>query len=281
MATPAPNFPLQGYYQPVAPQQYAAAPVPAAQQAPQYAGDVRAFGAINNGPVVQTQALPLAGHIMRAFPAGTQAAIGAATAIAAKGGASYVKAVSNVIGNASEPLLRLSWDLASHTFGFIGNLLTFQIGGAMKSLGEIFRTGAVNTGGILKKVVEPVQLTAAVGAAPRLGPMSALATGVSVGFKALKSSFVWAIPAAAIGAFIDYKYKDQNDPKRLISNFAADVVGYTAGGMAGAAAGAFIGSMTLPVVGTIVGAGVGILLGMLHEKTTRPVISDTLRDMLG
>ena len=109
----------------------------------------------------------------------------------------------------------------------------------------------------------------------------AIGAGLSVGLKALKSSFVWAIPASAINAFVDYKYKDQTDVKRLGTNFAADVVGYTATGVAGAAIGAAVGSMTVPLIGTIVGAGAGILLGMAHDKITRPLISDYLRDQLG
>jgi hypothetical protein len=52
-------------------------------------------------------------------------------------------------------------------------------------------------------------------------------------------------------------------------------------GVAGAAVGAAVGSMTLPIIGTVVGAGVGILLGMAHDKITRPLISDYLRDQLG
>jgi hypothetical protein len=296
-APAAPAAPaLPQYAAPAAPQysapaapQYAApsAPQYAAPTTPQYAAPVMgqdqrvSAKAIGNGPVLPTVGPSIAGMISRGFPAGTQAAIGAAQAIAAHTNGTMVKNVARVIGDAGEPLLKLSWELGSNVFGFVGNLITFNFPKAAESFMNIFKSGAVNTGNILKRTVQPATLTAAVSGGSRLNPASALAAGVGVGLKAIKSSFIWAIPSAAIQAFVDYKYHDVTDTKRLGANFAADVVGYTGAGMAGAAAGAFVGSMTMPIVGTLVGAGVGILLGMLHEKTTRPLISDAIRDRLG
>jgi hypothetical protein len=281
----ATNLPVQGYYPtaPVAPVAPAAPtlPAPVAYSAPTMPTDQVRVNTVGNGPVLPTVGPSIGGMISRGFPAGTQAAIGAAQAIAAHTNGTMVKNVAKVVGDAGEPLLHLTWDLASNLFGFVGNLMTFNFPKAAESFANIFKSGAVNTGNILKRTVQPATLTAAVSGGSRLNPASALAAGLGVGLKAFKSSFIWAIPSAAIQAFVDYKYHDQTDTKRLASNFAADVVGYTGAGMAGAAAGAFVGSMTMPIVGTIVGAGVGILLGMLHEKTTRPVISDMIRDRLG
>ncbi|MDB5098737.1 MAG: hypothetical protein JWM80_3158 [Cyanobacteria bacterium RYN_339] len=282
MAASLPTLPVQGYYPPTggAPLAPVAPVAPQPYAAPAIGQDVR-VNTIGNGPVLPTAGPSIIGMISRGFPAGTQAAIGAAEAIAAHSSGAMAKGVAKIVGEAGEPLLHLTLDLTSNLFGFVGNLITFNFPKAAESFINIFKMGAVNTGNLVKRAVQPVSLTAAVSGGSRLNPASALATGLGVGLKALKSSFIWAIPSAAIQAFVDYKYHDQSDTKRLATNFVADVVGYTGAGMAGAAAGAFIGSMTMPIVGTIVGAGVGILLGMLHEKTTRPLISDALRDRLG
>jgi hypothetical protein len=276
VAPPAPLAP--GF----APTRYAQAPVRgAAAPVATNANPVSALGNISNGPVLPTSGPAIIGAISRAYPAGTMAAVGAAEAIAGRTSAAMAKNVSRVIGDAGEPLLHLSWDLASNVASFFGHAITFQFGPAMSDVGHIFSMGAVDTGNILRRTVEPLSLTSAVSGGARLNPISAVGTGLALGVRAIKSSFVWAIPSAAINAFVDYKYHDVTDGKRIASNFIADVVGYTGAGMAGAAVGAAIGAMTMPIVGTLVGAGVGIALGMLHEKTTRQLISDTLRDQMG
>jgi hypothetical protein len=301
MAMSASNVQLQGYFPnlgagPAAPIAPPPPPAPAAPgfapmaytptrtpaaASPQASAPVSAMGNISNGPVLPTSGPAILGAITRAYPAGTMAAVGAAEAIAGKTSATMAKGVARVIGDAGEPLLHLSWDLASNLASFVGHAITFQFGPAMTDFGHIFSMGALDTGNILRRTVEPLSLTSAVSGGARLNPMQAVGTGLSLGLRAIKSSFVWAIPSAAINAFVDYKYHDVTDKKRIASNFIADVVGYTGAGMAGAAVGAAVGSMTMPIVGTLVGAGVGIVLGMLHEKTTRQLISDTVRDQLG
>jgi hypothetical protein len=233
---------------------------------------------LGQGPIAQTGAAGIASLAARVIPAGTSAAVGAATAIARNTNATMVKNVAKVVESAGEPLLKLSWALVGNTFEALGALLTFRFGDAFRSIGKVFSDGALSLGAAGKKLAQPVTLTAATSGGNKLGLGQALGAGLSGGMKALKSSFIWAIPASAINAFIEYKYRDQNDVKRLTTNFAADVVGYTATGMAGAAVGAAIGSMTMPIVGTLVGAVVGVGLGLLHDKITRPVISDALYD---
>jgi hypothetical protein len=235
---------------------------------------------LGQGPIAQTGAAGLAQLGARVVPAGTAAAVGAAQAIAANTNGTMVKGVAKIVEAAGEPLLKLSWALVGNAFEAVGSLLTFQFGRGFQALGRVFTDGAVSLGALGKKLAQPLTLTAATSGGQRLGLGQAIGAGLSGGVKALKSSAVWAIPASAINAFIDYKYRDQSDVKRLGTNFAADVVGYTATGMAGAAVGAAVGSMTVPLVGTIVGAVVGIGLGFLHDKISRPMISDTLYDMV-
>lgn len=232
------------------------------------------------GPILPIKAGQISNIAAKTVPAGTMAAVGAAQAIAKNTNQTMVKNVARIVGEAGEPLLKLSWGLVAGVADVIGKLVTFQIGDAVRALGKIFTDGAANTGALLKRITQPFSLTAATSGGAKLTMGQAIGAGLSTGLKALKSSFIWAIPASAINAFIDYKYKDQTDPKRLATNFGADVIGYTATGMAGAAVGAMVGSMTVPLIGTIVGAGVGIVLGMAHDKVTRPMISDTLRDMM-
>lgn len=232
------------------------------------------------GPILPIKAGQIANIAAKVVPAGTMAAVGAAQGIARNTNGTMVKNVARIVGEAGEPLLKLSWGLVAGVADVAGKLVTFQLGDAVRALGKIFTEGAANTGALVKRITQPFSLTAAASGGNKLNMGQALGTGLATGMKALKSSFIWAIPASAINAFIDYKYKDQTDPKRLMTNFGADVIGYTATGMAGAAVGAMVGSMTLPLVGTIVGAGVGIILGMAHDKVSRPMISDTLRDMM-
>lgn len=232
------------------------------------------------GPILPIKAGQIANIAAKTVPAGTQAAVGAAQAIARNTNGTMVKNVAKIVGEAGEPLLKLSWGLVAGIADTVGKLVTFQFGDAIRAVGKIFSEGAANTGALLKRITQPFSLTAATSGGAKLTLGQAVGAGLSTGLKALKSSFIWAIPASAINAFIDYKYKDQTDPKRLMTNFGADVIGYTATGMAGAAVGAMVGSMTVPLIGTIVGAGVGIVLGMAHDKISRPMISDTLRDMM-
>ncbi|MEB3285553.1 MAG: hypothetical protein VKN33_09730 [Candidatus Sericytochromatia bacterium] len=238
------------------------------------------MGAANlgQGPIAQAGAAGIAALSARIIPAGTAAAVGAASAIARNTNATMVKNVSKAVEAAGEPLLKLSWALVGNTFEALGALLTFRIGDAFKSIGKVFSDGALSLGAAGKKLAQPITLTAATSGGKKLGFGQALGSGLAGGMKALKSSVIWAIPASAINAFVDYKYRDQNDVKRLGTNFAADMLGYTATGMAGAAVGAAIGSMTVPLVGTLVGAVVGVGLGFLHDRITRPVISDALYD---
>ncbi|MEB3196124.1 MAG: hypothetical protein VKP62_02870 [Candidatus Sericytochromatia bacterium] len=233
-----------------------------------------------DGPLLQTGAAGMMALGARALPSGTAAAVGAATAIARNSNATMAKGVAAIVESAGEPLLKLSWALVGNAFDVVGSLLTFQFGRAIQAFGKIFSEGAVSLGALGKKVAQPISLTAATHGGQRLGLGQAIGAGVSGGLKALKSSAVWAIPASALNAFVDYKYRDQSDVKRLGTNFAADVVGYTATGMAGAAVGATIGSMTLPIVGTVVGALVGITLGLVHDRVSRPLISDMIYDSL-
>jgi hypothetical protein len=267
-----------------------ATPTPAAPVAPQ---DVRAFSSVStsssptnlgmaaNGPILPLQAQAWITGAAKTVPAGTMAAIGAATAIAKNTNGTMMAKVAKAVGDASEPLFKLSWGLVANVADTIGALVTFRFGDAIRNAGKIFSEGAATTGGMLKRLTQPATLTAATAGGTKLGVGGAIGAGLSIGLKALKSSFIWAIPAAAINGFVDYKFKDQTDTKRLGTNFAADVLGYTATGVAGAAVGAAVGSMTLPIIGTVVGAGVGILLGMAHDKITRPLISDYLRDQMG
>lgn len=291
-----PGLNTTGYY----PTANAAGPTPvvvnvnqpsAAPAVPAMPTDVRAYGSTPsgsvtnlgvgaNGPVLPLQAQAWISGAAKTVPGGTQAAIGAARAIAGNTSAAMSSKVAKAIGDAGEPLLKLSWGLVANLADTIGALVTFRFGDAIRNFGKVFTEGAANTGSLLKRLTQPATLTAATAGGTKLGLGGAIGVGLSTGLKALKSSAIWAIPASAINAFVDYKYKDQTDPKRLATNFGADVIGYTATGMAGAAVGAAVGSMTLPIVGTIVGAGVGILLGLAHDKITRPLISDTLRDMM-
>ena len=279
-APPAPPAPLPPGYgplptpsqpRPTTTPQYPGAP--AAQTAPT---GVQAIG--SNGPIVQTGAAGMVALGAKIIPAGTSAAVGAAQAIARNTNGTMVKGVAQIVESAGEPLVKLSWALIGNTFDMLGALVTLRFGDAFKAIGRVFGDGAVSLGALGKKVAQPLTLTAATSGGHKLGLGQAIGAGLSGGLKALKSSFIWAIPASAINAFIDYKYRDQHDTKRLATNFAADVVGYTATGMAGAAVGAMVGSMTMPIVGTIVGAVVGIGLGLLHDKITRPMISDALHD---
>lgn len=280
-APAAPAAPGYGQVVPqAAPQLFPQATYPQAAPAPGLAPQYSAQG-LSQGPILPTSGAAIAGMAARAIPAGTAAAVGAATAIAGNTNATMGKAVAKIVTEAGEPLLKLSWGLLSNTFEVVGSLITFNFPKAFSAVGKLFKETAFDTAGLFKKITQPFSLTAATSGGARLGLGQAVGAGLSAGMKALKSSFVWAIPAAGINAFIDYKYKDQTDVKRLGANFAADVVGYTATGMAGAAVGAMVGSMTVPLVGTLVGAGVGILLGLLHDKTTRPMISDAIRDSLG
>lgn len=228
-----------------------------------------------NGPTLPITLQHVADGAAMFVPAGTVAAEGAATSLV---GASKV---AQALGGVGEPLFKLTWGIASDLASVVGSAVTFNIPGIFTNGVKIFQDGFINIGGIAKKLFEPFTMNsvAAGGAKASLG--EAIGVGFQTAFKAIKSSFVWAIPAAAVNAFVDYKYHDVTDPKRLVSNFAADCIGYTATGLAGAAAGAAIGSMTCPLVGTIVGLGVGFVLGTLHEKYTRPLISDTIRDNLG
>jgi hypothetical protein len=264
---------------------------PAAPAVPVMGTDVRAYGTVGsnsvtnlgvgaNGPVAPLTAQTVLSGAAKTVPAGTQAAIGAAKAIANNTNATMAKNVAKVIGDAGEPLLKLSWGLVANVADTVGALVTFRFGDAIRNFGKVFTEAAVDTGGMVKRLTQPASLTMATAGGTKLGLGGAIGVGLSTGLKALKSSAIWAIPASAINAFVDYKFKDQTDPKRLATNFGADLIGYTATGMAGAAVGAAVGSMTLPIVGTIVGAGVGILLGMAHDKITRPLISDSLRDMM-
>jgi hypothetical protein len=231
------------------------------------------------GAILPIQASKWLNGAAKVVPTGTQAAIGAASAIAANSGRAMQSAVAGLAGK-GEPLFKLTWGIAFNLAGFVGNLVTFQWASAFQKLGSLVKDGFVNTGEIAKRVGTPASLTMATAGGTKASLGQAIGAGLKTGATALKSSFIWAIPAAAINAFIDYKYKDQTDVKRIGTNFGADVIGYTAGGMAGAAVGAAVGSMTMPIVGTIVGAGVGILLGYVHDKTTRPLISDFLHDAL-
>ncbi len=287
---PQPVAPPQGFApQPMAaPQAYSAQPAAAPQAyaaQPTYAPTTygaQTVGAqgLTSGPIVQTGAAGAIALGAKVIPAGTSAAIGAARAIASNTNGSMVKAVEGVVASAGEPLLKLTWAVVGNTFDFFGALLTLRFGDAFKAIGKVFSDGAFSLGALGKKIAQPVTLTAAASGGKKLGLGGALGAGIKGGFAALKSSFIWAIPASAINAFIDYKYRDQHDVKRLGTNFAADVVGYTATGMAGAAVGAAVGSMTVPLVGTIVGALVGIGLGFMHDKITRPMISDALHDAI-
>ena len=280
-APTAPAAPL-GYG---APQPYAAQPTgqPTAPQG--YAPTAYTptnVGAQNlgQGPIVQTGAAGMVALGAKVIPAGTSAAIGAARAIASNTNGSMVKAVEGIVTSAGEPLVKLSWALLANTFDFLGAVLTLRFGDAARAVGKIFTDGAVSIGSLGKKIAQPATLTAAAAGGKKLGLGQAIGAGLSGGLRALKSSFIWAIPASAINAFIDYKYRDQTDVKRLGTNFAADVVGYTATGMAGAAVGAMVGSMTVPIIGTLVGAAVGIGLGFMHDKITRPMLSDALHDAI-
>lgn len=269
-----------GYFQPT----QATYTAPVAQQSvagyDAYGSDAFAASSagLHDGPILPTKAKSVANAAAKIVPAGTAAAVGAATAIAKNTSAAMSGNVSKIVAEAGEPILKFSWGLVSGVAEIVGNLVTLNFVGAAKAVGNLFTGGAANTAALGKKLAQPVTLTNAVKGGTKLGLGSAVGAGISAGFKALKSSAVWALPAAAINAFVDYKYRDQTDVKRLGCNFAADVIGYTATGMAGAAVGAAVGSMTVPFVGTIVGAGVGILLGMFHDKFTRPLISDALRD---
>lgn len=285
----------QGYYPSPVVVNVGQTATPSAPTAPTVSGDVRAFTSTSttadagptpigigaNGPVLPLQAKSIIRGAAKVIPTGTNAAIGAATAIAKNTNGSMLSAVTKAIGDAGEPLFKLSWNLVANVADTIGSLVTFRFGDTIRNVGKIFSDGAVDTGAMVKRLVQPVTLSAATSGGTRLGIGGAIGAGLSTGLKALKSSAIWAIPGAAINAFVDYKYKDQTDPKRLATNFVADVVGYTATGVAGAAIGAAVGSMTMPIIGTIVGAGAGLLLGMAHDKITRPLISDYLRDQLG
>lgn len=228
-----------------------------------------------NGPTLPITIQHVADAAAVLVPAGTVAAEGAAASMV---GASKV---AQALGGASEPLFQLTWGIASDLANVVGSVLTFNIPGVFSNTVRVFQDGFINLGGIAKKLAEPFTMNSLAAGGTKVGLGEAIGVGFQTAFRALKSSFVWAIPASAINAFVDYKYHDVTDPKRLFSNFAADCIGYTATGFAGAAAGAAIGSMTCPLVGTIVGLGVGMVLGMLHEKYTRPLISDTIRDQLG
>lgn len=263
------------------PQAYTAQPQPYAA-APQTYGATSTVGAQNlgQGPIVQTGAAGIIATAAKVIPAGTSAAVGAASAIARNTNGTMVKSVAAIVENTGEPLLKLSWALIGNSFDMIGSLLTLRFGDAARAFGKIFSEGAFSLSSLGKKVAQPLTLTAATSGGTKLGLGQAIGAGLSGGMKALKSSFIWAIPASAITAFIDYKYRDQHDLKRLGTNFAADVVGFTATGMAGAAVGAAVGSMTMPIIGTIVGAAVGIGLGLMHDKITRPMLSDVLHDAI-
>lgn len=243
-------------------------------------GTVSAQSLGSNGPILPLSADSIFSSATKVVPAATYAAIGSATAIAANTSAAMSGNVAHVVGTMSEPLFALSWGIVSDLANSVGSLLTLNIPGAIANIGRLFSDGFVNTGNLLKRLVSPATLTAATSGGAKLSLGGALATGFRTAGMAIRSSAVFALPAAAINAFVDYKYKDTTDPKRVASNFIADVVGYTATGMIGAGVGAAIGSMTVPIVGTIVGAGVGILLGMVHDKIFRPMISDKIDDML-
>lgn len=281
-----PNLPLAGYL-PAAPQMRPANSPPRPGFAPTGYQPMMPpnsrYAATNlgQGPLVQTGAAGVLSTATKVVPGGTAAAVGAATAIANNSSRAMSNRVAAIVGEAGEPLLKLSWGLVTNLFDVLGSTLTLRLGDAARAFGRIFSEGAVNLGGLGKKLFQPLTLTSETMSGTRLGMGQAIGAGLSGGMQAFKTCFIWAIPASAVNAFIDYKYRDQSDVKRLGTNFVADVIGYTASGMAGAAAGAAIGSMTLPIVGTIVGAGVGILLGLAHDKITRPMISDVLRDQLG
>lgn len=263
------QLPLAGYW----PQGGTSASTPGAS-APTLStrlSDSMSFASVGEGPILPLAAKKWTTIAALTVPTGTEAAIGAARTILKNPN----------FGASADPLFKLSASLFQNVFRFVGKLLTFQLDEAFGALMNIFKDGAINLGGIAKKLASPFTATAAAAGAPRAGLGQAIAGGISTGMRALKTSFVWAIPAAAVNAFIDYKYRDQTDVKRLGTNFAADVLGYTATGMAGAAVGAAVGSMTMPIIGTVVGAGVGIMLGMAHEKMTRPMLSDMLRDQMG
>lgn len=285
MSTTVPTG-VSGYYGTPVPQSAPAAPQPVTVNVNAYQGattvpamptDVTSLS--TTGAILPIQASKILNGAAKVVPTGTHAAIGAATAIAANSGRAMQSAVKGLTG-VGEPLFKLSWNIVSNLAGFVGSLVTFQWTTAVQKLGALFKDGFVNTGEFAKRIGTPASLTMATAGGTKASLGQAIGAGLKTGLGALKSSFIWAIPASAINAFIDYKYKDQTDVKRLGTNFAADVIGYTAGGMAGAAVGAAVGSMTVPIVGTIVGAGVGILLGWVHDKTTRAIISDTLHDAL-
>lgn len=281
MTSPAYNNPNAGLstntgYFPAATPVYGAPVAPTVPTS--YGADAFETSGLSDGPILPTKAKTVANAAAKIVPAGTAAAIGAATAIARNSSQAMSGNVAKIVASAGEPILKFSWGLVSGVAEIVGSLLTMNLVGAAKAVGKLFTGGATNTAALAKKLAQPVTLTAAVKGGNKLTASAAVGAGLSAGFKALKSSAIWALPAAAINAFVDYKYRDQTDVKRLGTNFAADVIGYTATGMAGAAVGAAVGSMTIPLVGTVVGAGVGILLGMAHDKFTRPLISDMLRD---
>ncbi|GEM_PF-5385545 len=220
----------------------------------------------NSGPIVQNGAAGLFSTAAKVIPAGSEAALGAARAMLRD--PNY--------GQMAEPLLRLTWDLARGTASFAVNLVTFQWPQAIDDLKLIVSTPFVNTGTLAKKLATPLTASADVSMAPRLRGFEAAGTGVGTALGALKSSFVWSVPASLLNAWMDYKYRDQADMKRLGTNLAADMIGYTATGMVSAGVGAMVGSMTVPLIGTVVGIGVGLLLGFVHDRVVRPTVSDAL-----
>lgn len=269
------NLPLSGYLPqtttPVAPTVAPTAPTVTGYAPTSYAPTSYSATSLGEGPILPLKAQQIANLAAKVVPTGTAAAVGSAR----------ILLKSPTWGAAAEPLFKLTTSVVGNLIKFVGKAVSFQWDEAFKALVDVFKGGAVNTGGIAKQLSTPITATMATAGAPRAGLGRAIAGGLSTGVQALKSSFIWAIPAATINAFIDYKYRDQTDMKRLGTNFAADVLGYTATGMAGAAVGAAVGSMTMPVIGTVVGAAVGIGLGLFHDKLTRPLISDALRDQLG